>query len=107
MSAAGVVLGLVLGQLTLDNSSLGAELPEPPRHPPQLRVFLPEGASLLLDGAATGGGSPVDLNLSAGVTHRIEVRQQGFQPFDTRVVLQDNEVRILRVQQEVLSPSGR
>lgn len=107
MSAAGVVLGLVLGQLTLGSRLTPAEVPDAPRHPPQLRVFLPAKASLVLDGKETGGGSPIDLSLSAGVTHRIEVRQEGFEPFDTRVVLQENEVRILRVQQEVLPSSGR
>lgn len=107
MSAAGVVLGIVIGQWMLNQDAPPPASASVAEAPPQMRVYLPAQARLLLDGKAVAGPSPVDLSLEAGVTHRIEVHQEGFQSFDTRVVLQAGEVRVLRLEQEVLAPSGR
>ncbi|RME20987.1 MAG: PEGA domain-containing protein, partial [Deltaproteobacteria bacterium] len=77
------------------------------KHEPQLRVELPEGATLRVDGRPVPGESPVDVVLTAGEPHRVEVELEGYNPYETRVTLAENDVRVLSIQTECLQPQRR
>lgn len=93
-----LLLGLGLGRL-------GA--PARPDGAPQLRVILPAEARLQLDGQLIERPSPIDLGLEAGARHRLRIELAGYAPFDTQLVLQPGEVRVLQFEAVPLStPPG-
>jgi len=77
------------------------------QHEPQLRVEVPDGATLRVDGRLVPGSSPLDVVLTAGDPHRIEVEVEGYNPYQTRLTLAPNDVRVLSVQTECLQPQRR
>ncbi|NOY25682.1 MAG: PEGA domain-containing protein, partial [Oligoflexia bacterium] len=100
-SIIGLVAGVLLTQWRLGQDPADQPLAVP-QHPPQLRVQLPDGATLRVDGRTAPGPSPVEVPLSAGVTHSIDIQLEGFNPISTRMKLQANDVRVLSIQTESL-----
>ena len=115
LAAASVVAWCVLvfarGRYWMADQRLGADPADlqvvVPQHEPQLRVELPEGAQLSVDGRQVPGPSPIDVPLTSGQPHQIEVSLEGFNPVSTRVTLEPNDVRILSVQAEQLQRQQR
>jgi len=103
-SVGSLFVGVLLTQWRLAATDTSAAVPQ---HEPQLRVILPDAARLLVDGRPVPGPSPIDVFLTASQTHRIEVEKDGFTPFSTRLSLEPNDVRVLTIQAESLSPQRR
>ncbi|MCK6507829.1 hypothetical protein L6R53_31430, partial [Myxococcota bacterium] len=105
-SAASLFTGVLLAQWRLgaDAAVTAAVVPQ---HPPQLRVVLPPEATLSVNGRPVPGPSPIDVPLTAGDDHQVEVTLAGHAPWSARLKLEPNEIRVLTFQAGRLEAGGR
>lgn len=104
--AIGALVGFFLGR----ESGLASAANSPSatlRHPPKLKVELPEGAKLIVDDREVPGPSPIEVPVAAGVKHAVRVELDGYRPIETDLTLDDNDVRILSFQIERFQPRKR
>jgi serine/threonine protein kinase len=67
---------------------------------PELRVDLPPGASLKVDGRDVPGQDQVTVKVTPGEAHTVRVEGPGFRPVETSLTLDYNDLRVLSVQVE-------
>jgi hypothetical protein len=90
----GFILGTRAARFTSGASDAAAV-----SHQPELRIHVPEGASLKVDGHPMPSGSPRTVLVTAGDEHIVQVSLEDHRTVETRVRMEDNDVRVIEFEQ--------
>ena len=90
----GFILGTRAARFTSGAGDAAAVI-----HQPELRIHVPEGASLKVDGHPMPSGSPRTVLVTAGDEHIVQVSLEDHRTVETRVRMEDNDVRVIEFEQ--------